>query len=922
MRTFLSVALSVVTVLALVGAQESPAARAQTPEPIQGPSFRARVDLLAVDVSVVDRDGRPVEDLAASDFVVKVDGVERQVVSADLVKVDAEPARQAQIDKAQIFYTSNLMPPNGRQIVLAIDQTKIGIGSLRLILDAASRFLDRLSPFDQVALAAYPEPGVRVDFTNDKTRIRRALGRLVGRLPRSSARRHSIGVSEAKAIVDGLDEHVYATVVDRECPPTRNADENDRCLKEIDQESREVVQEAREDADNSQRGLRVLLEQLALIEGPKQLVLLSEGFLGDDLDLRSLATLAGEARTSINALVVDPQQADVTTNNRQPTAFADRRQNVQSLEGLAVMSRGGLFRVTGSGEAVFARLTSEMSAYYTLGVEPRVADGVRDRRRIVVEVRRRDVTVRSRQTFVLSPARLAARAREAPETALRETLGSPFAVSGLPLRVTTFAQPDPGSNKVQLVVAAQVGEPGAPPGAHLVGYLLVTKENQIAAAFQERMTLSSASSNPNETLKFVGGVLVDPGTYSLRFAVVDKEGRRGSVVRDVKASKMSGEPFAVGDLIVGPMPRQGTRVAMQVEPYVGTDGVAALLELYSTTDETWTRTTVAFEIANSEDAPALTTIDASVEPGRQPTWRVASGVVAARALPAGRYVARARIARDGKNVGVVVRPFVLDPVVRPEASLTALAPAAVKPSISKFDSAIVFERDLLDDLLAMVERRAPTLKTALVEARAGRYEAAALEAFNEGDLTVGAFLSGVDLFAKGELNEAAERLRAAAGPRGEFFPAAVFLGACFAAVGRDQDAAGVWQLALGKDPRPAVVYTVAADARLRAGQAQSAIDILKPVYDRDPTQDAIGRRLAMAYAMTGRHGEALILLDEYLRRRPTDQDMLFAAIVSQYEAVRGGQILSSLDRDKVHRYAAAYQGPNRALVDTYLEAMK
>lgn len=257
MRTLLSVAVSVVTVLALVGAQEPPAQPAQTPEPNQTPSFRSRVDLLAVDVSVVDRNGRPVENLTAADFVVKVDGVARQVVSADLVKVDVEAARKEQLDKTQSFYTSNLTPPNGRQIVLAIDQTKIGIGALRLILDAASRFLDRLSPFDQVALAAYPEPGVRVDFTSDKTRIRRALSRLVGRLPRSTARRHSIGVSEARAIVAALDEHVYASVVDRECPATRNADENDRCLKEIDRESREVVQEAQEDADNSQRGLRV-----------------------------------------------------------------------------------------------------------------------------------------------------------------------------------------------------------------------------------------------------------------------------------------------------------------------------------------------------------------------------------------------------------------------------------------------------------------------------------------------------------------------------------------------------------------------------------------------------------------------------------------------------------------------------------------
>jgi len=222
----------------------------------------------------------------------------------------------------------------------------------------------------------------------------------------------------------------------------------------------------------------------------------------------------------------------------------------------------------------------------------------------------------------------------------------------------------------------------------------------------------------------------------------------------------------------------------------------------------------------------------------------------------------------------------------------------------------------------MVERHSPDLKTALVEARAGRYDAAAREAFNSGDLIVGAFWSGVDLFSKGELDEAAAQLQAAAGPRREFFPAAFFLGACYASVGRDQDAAGVWQLALGKDPRPPVAYTVAADARLRIGQSQSAVDILKPAYDRDPMQDEIARRLAMAYGMTNRHAEALSVLDTYLLRHPDDQDMLFAAILSQYEVVRGGQILSSVDRDKVQKYAGAYQGPNRTLVDKYLETMR
>ena len=230
--------------------------------------------------------------------------------------------------------------------------------------------------------------------------------------------------------------------------------------------------------------------------------------------------------------------------------------------------------------------------------------------------------------------------------------------------------------------------------------------------------------------------------------------------------------------------------------------------------------------------------------------------------------------------------------------------------------------DLLGPLLDMVEKRSPTLKDAMVEARAGRYGTAALEALSAGDQTVASFLRGVDLFAKGQLDQAATQLQLAAGPRRDFFPAAFYLGACFAAVGRDRDAAGVWQIALGTEVRPAAVYTMVADARLRDGQPASAIDVLKPAYDRDPANDDIARRLAMAYAMTGRFAEALPVADKYLERHATDQGMLLAAITSQYEVFRGGQVLSNLDRAKMRKYSVAYKGDQRALLEKYLTTME
>jgi VWFA-related protein len=924
MRILFSVATCVLLGLIAVDAQEQqqkPPETQKPEEPIQGPTFKTGIDLVAVDVAVVDRRGRPVEDLRAPEFNVKIDGEVRRVVSAELIKVDVEKAKKQVADKTESFYTSNMTPPNGRQIIIAVDQVNIRPGSLRPVLDAAGRFLDLLSPLDQIAFVAFPEPGPRVNFTSDKLRLKRAMQGLVGQQPRARPGNYNIGVSEAISIEERRDQIVLADVLTREC---KSSDPRQvaQCERDIISESSQIARNSREDADISLRELQRLLELLAFVDGPKSLILISEGLaISETNDLRHLVRLAGAARTAINVLSVDLRRGDVTIAEQPPTEAEDRRILMQGLEAIASMSRGSLYHIAGTGEPIFERLASEISAYYLLGVEQRPSDSVGERHRIDVEVRRNDVTIRSRQAFVLSPSRTT---RRSPQDSLRDALGSPFAISGLPLRVATYAQQDPASEKVRLVVAAQVGEAGAKTGNFTLGYIVIDDQNKIAASFGDQVALTPGAGSPNEPLKFVHSALVEPGLYSLHFGVVDSEGRRGSVVRDVSAWKMAGETLAFGDLIVGGIPTQGQPIMVQVEPYVLTEGVAAYLEMYSNTEQTWNGTTVTFEVADDPDSPALTSAPVPMVPGRQPTWRVASAIIDTRKLPPGRYVARAKIARDGKAIGVLARPFVFEHEGGAAvAGSVAVVAAAVSfaSSLPKFDKAAVLSPEVVGTMLDMVEKRSPTLKESLTEARAGRYGPAALEAFTAGDQTVAAFLRGIELFSKGQLDQAATQLQIAAGPRREFFPAAFYLGALFAAAGRDQDAAGVWQIALGTEPRPATVYTMVADARLRTGQASSAIDILKPAYERDPSQEEITRRLGMAYAMTGRHADAIPVLDNYLTSHPTDQEMLYAAIVAQYELARGGQPLSNVERAKLRKYAAAYRGSNQALVEKYLETI-
>ena len=900
-------------------AQDTAGATVQAPQ--QPPTFRSGVDLLTVDVGVIDSTGKPVDDLHAADFTVKIDGQVRRVQSVNLVRIDPAAAKKklADKDKEETFFTSNLTPPEGRQIIFAVDQVNVRPGSLKILMRTASQFVDKLSPLDQVAFRAYPDPGVRVPFTSDRLRVKLAMDSLIGHDENKSMARMNIGVTEAIAISDRHDEQMLLDVARRECAGIASADEVEGCKREISIEASDIAFAARATAEEGLRGLLDLLRELANVDGAKTLILFSEGVaITNPADLDLISMLAGRARVSLNVLIVDEQRGDVSIARATPTAEADRRRETSGLQNIASASRGAVFHAVGTAAGVFERILREMSAYYVLGVEQLPGDTDDKRHRVDVEVQRRGVTVRSPQAFALSAA---ARPKKSPEDNLQSALMSPFAVSEIPLRVTTFAQEDPASAKVRVSIAADVGQPGPSSSEYSLAYVLVDRDNRVAANFARKVTLGGPAQPPTEPLSFVSTTALDPGVYTLRLAVVDKDGRRGSILREVNAWKLRDEEFAVSDLVVGIPPKvTGDGLRMAVEPHLDSDIIAAFIELYTNAPATLETVSATFELADDQDAPALAKLAGTIRSTLGGT-RIAQAFMPAVALPPGRYVARVEIKRNGQRLTVMSRPFVL------ERALTTVAGGAAPPAlfvpsvVAKFDRAEVLRPELVAPMLASVEKRSPALKDAMVEARAGRYGAAAIEALSAGDQEAAAFLRGFDLFTQGQLDQAATQLQVAAGPRRQFFPAAFYLGAVFAAAGRDRDAAGTWQLALGTEPRPSIAYAMAADARIRDNQPDAAIDILKPAYARTPADDDLGRRLAMAYLLTSRYAEALPIVQDYLTRHAADQDFLFAGVVAQYEAVRAGAVLSTADRDRVRRWATAYRGDQSALVDKYLVTM-
>src|SRR4051812_46673969 len=90
MRTFgLLWTMALIGVLSVsAAAQQPPPPKPQAPSPV----FRAGIELVSIDVTAIDSNGRQVTDLAADDFQVEIDGDKRQVATVEYVR-SADPQR-------------------------------------------------------------------------------------------------------------------------------------------------------------------------------------------------------------------------------------------------------------------------------------------------------------------------------------------------------------------------------------------------------------------------------------------------------------------------------------------------------------------------------------------------------------------------------------------------------------------------------------------------------------------------------------------------------------------------------------------------------------------------------------------------------------------------------------------------------------
>ena len=453
-------------------------AASQEPQPPRS-TFRSTVDLVPVDVSVVDKNGRPVSDLTAADFTLAVDGKPRRIASAQFISIEsaiesAPPPRE---------FTTNAGAATGRLIMLVIDSENIGTGRGKPAIDAARRFIGGLNRADRVALVVLPGVGPQLEFTSNHALVQTMLNTVVGQGSSEFVGPRKIGISEALAIQRN-DRMTLQEAVNRECGVDTSPPLLQSCIAQLTGEADQLVTISRHRTRESLLALRNLFERMTAGNTPKTIVLLSEGLLIDrDLsDVAWVAPRASAAHIILYVLQLDSPDMDASVQRMSPSRGADREIMRQGLDHLAGLARGDVFRVIGNADFAFQRLGLEMSGYYLLSFEPEPGDRDGKPHKIKIDVARKDLHLRSRREFNVGP-------REAmgTEDVLRETLRTPLLAPDIPLRLTTYTFQDPESSKLKILLAAEIDRSTNADQKIALGYTLTDETGQIVAGAVEKV---------------------------------------------------------------------------------------------------------------------------------------------------------------------------------------------------------------------------------------------------------------------------------------------------------------------------------------------------------------------------------------------------------------------------------------------------
>ncbi|MBN2321689.1 MAG: VWA domain-containing protein [Acidobacteria bacterium] len=526
-------------------------------DPAEAGVFRVDVNLVQVDAVVTDKEGRPVTDLTAEDFIILQDGKPQEITNFSLVRMrdpvvprssvqkqspksgDAVPVPQVQLTSDQVR----------RVIVLVADDLGLSFPSCYHVREAIKKWLDKeMEPGDLVAVVTTGGGmGGLQQFTGDKRLLYDAIDRIrFNMLSR-------VGASSYEKELTALSP--------------QQEEERNRGL-----------------TGGTLGAIRYFVNGMESLPGRKSLILFSENLVmnfdnsdPDDPNAIFSMNLSDSAKDGLRALVQDANRAAVVIHTIDPRGITwashmdlDPESIIASREGLAVLSQqtGGLFiNYHNWIEVALQEAANDGRIYYLIGYRPdakTVVEMQGDQSKyheIKVRVKRRGLQVRSRSGFFsttedgpYAPAPWADTLAQAMLSPLKNDdlivhLSSGYicdpagkyllrAWVHMPGRQLTVLRDGDGKNYISLeTYAATTGFDGLIRDSDRMEHKIPLNNQDILSVREHGLRFSITVPAKN------------PGTYFVRLAVEDRgSGKIGSAYRYIEIPDLKKKGLTLSDL--------------------------------------------------------------------------------------------------------------------------------------------------------------------------------------------------------------------------------------------------------------------------------------------------------------------------------------------------------------------------------------
>ncbi len=503
------------------------------------PTFRSGVDLVTLDVSVLDKDRRPVTGLTPDDFTVLEDGKPQPIVAFDAVDLPDEPAPSAPWMRDVAPDVVSNERESRRVVVIVMDDANTELDAM---IAATARqighaVVDRLGP-DDLAAVAFTDQGRRQNLTTDRAQLAAAVD--------------SFNPHPNSAKLDAL-QNDYRT--ERQAlGGTTSLNPPPGCAY----------------AGKSHGPGACVIETLSAVasalltapQGRKTVVYIGSGIPYDFSmsDLRGWHN-PGQEIDELQAMLRSLQEANVNIYALDPSSMKAGIVGPRQ-ESLRVLSEetGGRAALGTNPESAVPQIFVENGSYYLLGFRSgdTTADG--GFRRIQVKMDRPGVEVRTRSGYYAPlPVKSRAAVKATAPAAVDRALAQSAPGGRLPLEMTVASVAVRGGPAAALAITVALGE-RLPRGRQRIELVTTAVDSDCPDCKRQaqRQTIefvpASGSGAAAQTYEILSRLPVVPGRrYNVRAAAALGD-RTGAVFTDVEVPNFAKDPLSVSGLVVSVAP--------------------------------------------------------------------------------------------------------------------------------------------------------------------------------------------------------------------------------------------------------------------------------------------------------------------------------------------------------------------------------